>query len=131
MPFSRPISVGEAIGTALITSTPPATTRSWVPDSTAWAAKCNACWEDPHWRSMVVPGTRSGSPAESTVIRPMFDAWGPTCPTQPHSTSSIASGETPVRSTRARSTAAPRSAGCTPARVPPRLPTADRTAPTM
>ena len=44
---------------------PPATTRSWVPDRTPWAAKCTACCEEPHWRSMVTPGTSSGSPAAS------------------------------------------------------------------
>jgi hypothetical protein len=27
---------------------------------TAWAAKCSACWDDPHCRSMVVPGISSG-----------------------------------------------------------------------
>ena len=36
--------------------TPPATTRSFVPLITAWAAKCTACCDEPHWRSMVVPG---------------------------------------------------------------------------
>ena len=45
--------------------TPPATTRSWVPLITPWAAKCTACCDEPHWRSMVVPGTCSGSPATS------------------------------------------------------------------
>ncbi len=42
--------------------TPPATTRSVVPLMTAWAAKCTACWDEPHWRSTVVPGTSSGRP---------------------------------------------------------------------
>ena len=51
------------MGTELITSTPPAITRSWVPDITAWAAKCTACCAEPHCRSRVVPGTVSGSPA--------------------------------------------------------------------
>ncbi len=37
--------------------TPPATTRSAVPDITAWAAKWTACCEEPHCRSTVVPGT--------------------------------------------------------------------------
>jgi hypothetical protein len=27
-----------------------------------WAAKWAACWELPHWRSMVVAGTVSGNP---------------------------------------------------------------------
>ena len=33
-----------------------------VPDSTAWAAKCTACCEEPHWRSMVTPGDVFGQP---------------------------------------------------------------------
>ena len=32
--------------------TPPATTRSCVPDITACAAKWTACWAEPHWRSI-------------------------------------------------------------------------------
>ena len=44
--------------------TPPATTRSAVPLITACAAKCTACCDEPHWRSTVVPGTSSGSPAD-------------------------------------------------------------------
>lgn len=34
---------------------------------TPWAAKCTACWEDPHCRSTVVAGTVSGKPAESSA----------------------------------------------------------------
>ena len=34
-------------------------------DITACAAKCTACWDEPHCRSTVVPGTSSGSPAAS------------------------------------------------------------------
>ena len=29
---------------------------------TPWAAKCAACWDEPHWRSTVVPTTDSGKP---------------------------------------------------------------------
>ena len=49
----------------LMFCTPPATTRSSVPDITACAAKCTACCDEPHCRSMVTPGTSSGSPAAS------------------------------------------------------------------
>ncbi len=49
-----------AIGIMLMFWTPPATITSLVPLMTAWAAKCSACWEEPHCRSMVVPGTSSG-----------------------------------------------------------------------
>ena len=41
-----------------------ATTRSYAPDRTPWAAKCTACWEEPHCRSTVVAGTVSGNPAD-------------------------------------------------------------------
>ena len=58
------------IGTALIDSTPPATATSYWPESSPAAAKCTACWDEPHWRSTVVPGTDSGQPAASTAIRP-------------------------------------------------------------
>ena len=36
---------------------------------TPWAAKCAACWLEPHWRSTVVAGTDSGHPAASTALR--------------------------------------------------------------
>ena len=63
--------------------TPPATTRSWVPDMTPWAAKCTACCEEPHWRSMVTPGTWSGSPATSHAVRATSPAWEPMVSQQP------------------------------------------------
>ena len=59
-PHGSPIAA--AIGIMLMFCTPPATTRSAVPDSTAWAAKVTACWQEPHCRSTVTPGTCSGSP---------------------------------------------------------------------
>ena len=82
--------------------TPPATTRSAVPLSTACAAKCTACWDEPHCRSTVTPGTASGSPAASHAVRAMSPACGPMVSTQPNTTSSTASGSTPVRSSSAR-----------------------------
>ena len=72
--------------------TPPATTRSWVPDMTPCAAKCTACWDEPHWRSIVVPGTSSGSPAASQQVRATSPACGPIVSTQPNTTSSTAAG---------------------------------------
>ena len=72
--------------------TPPATTRSAVPLSTAWAAKCTACWDEPHCRSTVTPGTASGRPAASQAVRAMSPACGPRVSTQPNTTSSTASG---------------------------------------
>ena len=72
--------------------TPPATTRSAVPLSTACAAKCTACWDEPHCRSTVTPGTASGRPAASQAVRAMSPACGPTVSTQPNTTSSTATG---------------------------------------
>ena len=54
-----------------------------MPDITACAAKCTACWAEPHWRSTVVPGTCSGSPATSQHVRAMSPACGPMLSTLP------------------------------------------------
>ncbi len=101
----------EPIVTMLMLSTPAATTRSCVPDMTAWAAKWTACWEDPHCRSMVTPGTLSGRPADSHAFLAMSKVCGPIWETQPMITSSTAAGSTPVRSTSSRRAWAPRSTG--------------------
>ena len=82
--------MAAAIGIWLMFCTPPATTRSAVPLSTAWAAKCTACWDEPHCRSTVTPGTSSGSPAASQAVRAMSPACGPMVSTQPNTTSSTA-----------------------------------------
>ena len=71
------------------------------PDITACAAKCSACCDEPHCRSIEVPGTLSGSFDASTALRPMLTACSPAWPTQPMMTSSIWSGSAPVRSTSA------------------------------
>jgi hypothetical protein len=129
-PNACPASIAAAMGIMLMFCTPPASTRSAVPLSTAWAAKWTACWDEPHCRSTVTPGTASGSPAASHAVRAMSPACGPIVSTQPNTTSSTASGSTPVRSSSARMTCAPRSAGWAPARPPPRRPTGVRTAST-
>ena len=121
----------EPMVTMLMLSTPAATTRSCVPDITAWAAKCTACWDDPHCRSTVTPGTLSGRPADSQAFLAMSKVCGPICETHPMITSSTAAGSIPVRSTSPRRTCAPRSTGWTPDRDPFRLPIAVRTAPAM
>ena len=97
MPFSIGSATDVPIGTRLMLSTPAATTRSWVPDSTPCAAKWTACWDEPHCRSMVTPGTFSGSPADSHAVRAMSMDCGPIWETQPMMTSSTAAGSTPVR----------------------------------
>src|ERR1035437_9733255 len=88
----------EPMVTTLMLSTPAATTRSWVPDRTPCTAKWTACWDDPHCRSMVTPGTLSGRPADSQAFLAMSKVCGPICETQPMITSSTAAGSTPVRS---------------------------------
>lgn len=87
-PSARPAYTADEIGTRLVFWTPPATTRTAVPESTAWAAKCSARWEEPHWRSTVTPGTSCGSPAASQHVRATSPARGPTVSTQPKITSS-------------------------------------------
>src|SRR5215212_11319604 len=119
------------MGTRLIDSTPPATTTSACPLITVAAAKATACWEDPHWRSIVVPGTLSGQPAASDALRPMLNVCSPTWLTQPQNTSSTTAGSTPDRSASAVRTCAERSTACTPDSPPPRLPTGVRTAAQM
>ena len=123
--------IADAIGIMLMFCTPPVTITSFVPLRTAWAAKCRACWDEPHCRSMVVPGTSSGRPAASQHVRAMSPAWGPIVSTQPKMTSSTAAGSMPVRSTSPEIAWAPRSAGCALASPPPFLPTGVRTASTM
>src|SRR3954463_15632035 len=130
-PSGRPVEPSpteEPIGTRLIDSTPPATTTSACPLTTAAAAKATACCEEPHCRSMVVPGTDSGQPAASAASRPTLPACSPTWLTQPQKTSSTTAGSRPARSTSAPSTCADRSTAWTPDRAPPRLPTGVRTA---
>src|SRR3954463_10279178 len=121
----------EPIGTRLIDSTPPATTTSAWPLITVAAAKATACWEEPHCRSIVVPGTVSGQPAASGALRPMLKVCSPTWLTQPQNTSSTIAGSMPDRSASAVRTCAERSTACTPDSPPPRLPTGVRTAAQM
>ncbi|MCY1351103.1 hypothetical protein D9M69_373590 [compost metagenome] len=80
--------IAEEMGICVMVCTPPATTTSWVPLITAWAAKCTACCDEPHWRSMVVPGTAWSRPAASQQVRAMSPASGPMVSTQPKITSS-------------------------------------------
>ena len=82
-PKGSATSIAEEIGIWDICWTPPATTTSLVPDMTACAAKCTACWDEPHWRSMVVPGTWSGRPAANQQVRAMSPACPPMVSTQP------------------------------------------------
>ena len=119
------------MGTRVIDSTPAAITTSMAPDITAWAAKWMACCDEPHWRSIEVPGTDSGSLEASTALRATLVDCSPTWLTQPMNTSSTRAGSAPVRSIRSLSTRAASSTGCHPARRPPRRPPAVRVAATI
>ena len=57
--------------------------------STPAAAKCMACWEEPHWRSTVVAGTLWGSPAATQALRVTLVLCSPTWVTHPPITSSM------------------------------------------
>jgi len=56
----------------LIDSTPQATATSTAPEEISPAARLVACWPDPHWVSIVVEATPSGSPAASQAVRAML-----------------------------------------------------------
>src|SRR5215472_6025769 len=130
-PFLAGSCEDRPIGTRVIDSTPAAITTSIAPDITACAAKCSACCDEPHCRSIEVPGTLSGSFEAMMALRATLVDCSPACITQPMMTSSICAGSAPDRSTSASSTVAARSAGCQPARRPPLRPPAVRAAATI
>ena len=63
--------------------TPPATTRSAVPLMTAWAAKCTACCDEPHCRSIGHAGHVLGEAGGQPAVRAMSPACGPSVSMQP------------------------------------------------
>lgn len=119
---SAPGGTLDHMGTRLIDSTPQATTTSYAPATTPCAAKCTACWEEPHCRSTVVAGTESGKPADSQAQRVVFMACSPTWSTVPPMTSSTSAGSIPLRPTSSLRVWASSSTGCVPASAPPGLP---------
>ena len=94
----------DAIGARDIDSTPHAIAMSYAPAITPCAAKCTACWLDPHCRSTVVAGTDQGRPAATQALRVTFVLCSPLCVTQPPMTSSTVAGSMPLRSISAFST---------------------------
>ena len=90
-----------------------------------------ACCEEPHCRSMEVPGTDSGKREANTALRATFVDCSPTWLTQPMNTSSTSAGSAPVRSSKSFKTWAAKSTGCQPDKRPPLLPPAVRVAATM
>src|SRR5579862_1760237 len=112
-------------------SMPAAITTSYAPAITPCAAKCAACWDEPHWRSTVVPTVDSGKPAASAALRATLMPCSPTCMTQQMITSSTSAGSTSLRSTSAFSTCAARSTGCWSLSLPLRRPRGVRRASTI
>src|ERR1700737_1283942 len=121
----------DPIGTRDITSTPPATATSYCPDITPATAKCTACCDEPHWRSMVTAGASSGPPAPNAAYRATVAACSATWVTHPKMTSSTTAGSSPTRDSSALRTDEDILAGCVALRPPPRLPNGVRTASTM
>ena len=79
-------------------STPEPIAASWTPEAISAAAKLTACWAEPHWRSTVVAGVSTGSPACSQALRPTLNICSPNCWTQPVMTSSTSEASMPARS---------------------------------
>src|SRR3989338_6341990 len=130
--LASPSMTDDPIGTSDMTSDPPAITMSMVPDMTACDAIWNACADDPHCGSTVVPGTDSGRVLDdSTTLRPRLAPCAPTCDTQPHTTSLMSAAGTFARFISSSTTTAPRSAGCHWLSEPLRFPPAVRTHSTM
>lgn len=116
-------------GARVIDSTPPATTISASPVSTALDAIITASRDDPHRRLTVVAGTPTGQPASRTAMRPTFRLSSPAWFAHPQTTSSMAPGSasgSPAR--RCWSKDADRSSGLTPAKAPRNLPNGVRRA---
>ena len=79
-------------------STPDPMATSCTPEAISAAAKFTACWAEPHWRSTVVAGVSTGSPAWSQALRPTLNICSPNCWTQPVMTSSTSDASMPARS---------------------------------
>jgi hypothetical protein len=67
------------IGMWPMCSTPEPMATSCTPDAISAAAKFTACWAEPHWRSTVVAGVSTGSPAWSQALRPTLNPCSPYC----------------------------------------------------
>ena len=81
----------EAIGTLLIDSTPPASSRSSQPDLMRWAAWLTASSPLEQNRLSWTPPVVSGSPAAIAATLAMSLPWSPMGVTTPSTTSSICS----------------------------------------
>ena len=106
------------MGTRDMHSVPPAIKASPAPIRSMPAATWTAWMDEPHQRLMVIPQVEIGRPASSATTLPRLSPCSPSGNAQPHTTSSISSPGTPVRSTSARTTCAPSASGRTSASGP-------------
>src|SRR3990172_9057487 len=111
-------------------SIPPATTISLAPAAMAMPAKATAFSPEPHTLLTVKEGTAIGIPACTAHWRAGFSP-RPACSAFPMITSSTDSGPSPARFSASRTTIAPRSVAENSFRLPPNVPMAVLTAPTM
>ena len=109
--------LGMTSGARDIDSTPPATIRSASPQAMRRAAAPTASSPDAQSRLSVIPGTVSGSPAISALMRATLRLSSPAWLAQPAITSSTASPGTAPSA--ARMAWARRSSGRTAASAPP------------
>jgi hypothetical protein len=97
-------------GARLMLSTPPASISSASPARMARAALPTASSPEPHRRLSVLPGTDTGSPASSALMRATLRLSSPAWLAQPYSTSATASqSRSGWRCINARSGTAPSS----------------------
>ena len=123
-------AVGTRYGARVMFSMPPATTTSTSPARIICDAIATDFSPDPHSMLIVVAGTSFGMPAASATWRAGF--WpSPACNTQPSTTSSTSSADTPARASAARTACVPSSVAATSLNWPPKLPTGVLTALTI
>src|SRR5579859_4280764 len=98
------------------------------PAATACAAKCTACWLEPHIRFKDTPGTSTGSVDSNTASRAGLAPCSPASVTVPSMTSSILCGSMPARASKPSITCASKASGLYSRNAPPRRPKGVRTA---
>ena len=112
----------EPIGTRLMLSTPPATTRSSQPERTFWAARLTASRPDAQNRLSCTPEHRKSHPALSAATLAITEPCSPTGDTTPMTTSSISAVSNWLRCCSSASNPASRLTGLTSYRLPSFLP---------
>ena len=127
----RPSGTLPPSGIRDIDSTPQATPVRITPARIIALTRWVACCPDEHWASITVEATSFGNPACIHARRTMLFDCSPAWVTQPPITSSTSDGSTPERLSTSTWAAPSRSAACTPASQPRRLPSGVRTASTI